>query len=208
VGLHNFSSSYILFRKNDMLLKKQLLYKKLILLTTLIVGSFYFGMSSNLVLNNLETSEVSIPKPDSVTVYLFFRIDCKICEYYTRDLEQLYERYKEDNISFVAVFPNFMDKPSEIERYCKKFGLPFGTKTDYSKRLTKKFKATVTPEVVVYNETKETILYQGRIDNTYYKLGRKRSVTTSSELATVLESHVNGEMMEVEFTQAVGCFIQ
>lgn len=191
-----------------MSLNKKTIYRKIILLTALVVGSFCISKSSTLIPTNLSTSEVSVPKPDSVTVYLFFRIDCKICEYYTRDLEKLYEQYKDDNISFVAVFPNFMDKPPAIERYCNKFGLPFGTKTDYSKRLTKKFKATVTPEVVVYNETKETILYQGRIDNTYFKLGRKRSVTTSSELATVLENQKKGERIEVAFAQAVGCFIQ
>lgn len=179
------------------------------LLTTLVVGSFCIGTSSTLMPPaTVPITELSVPEPDSVTVYLFFRIDCKICEYYTRDLEKLYEQYKEDNISFVAVFPNFMDKPPAIERYRQKFGIPFKAKTDYSKKLTKKFKATVTPEVVVYNETKETVLYQGRIDNTYYRLGRKRSVTTSSELATVLENHVNGEVIEVAFEQAVGCFIQ
>ena len=188
--------------------KRQSFYKKIILLTALVVGSYCIGKSSTLTQTNFSTSEVSVPKPDSVTVYLFFRIDCKICEYYTNDLEKLYEEYKEDNVSFVAVFPNFMDKPPAIERYREKFGLPFPAKTDYSKRLTKKFKATVTPEVVVYNEAKETILYQGRIDNTYYRLGRKRSVTTSSELATVLENHKKGNPIEVAFAQAVGCFIQ
>lgn len=174
----------------------------------MVVGSFCMGMNEMLASDRLLKTEITIPKPDSVTVYLFFRIDCKICEYYTNDLEKLYEEYKEEHISFVAVFPNFMDKPPAIERYRKKFGLPFPAKTDYSKRLTKKFKATVTPEVVVYNETQKAILYQGRIDNTYYRLGRKRSVTTSSELATVLANHKKGEAINVDFAQAVGCFIQ
>ena len=101
-----------------------------------------------------------------------------------------------------------MDKPPAIERYREKYSLPFPAKTDYFKKLTKRFKATVTPEVVVFNESKETILYQGRIDNTYYKLGRKRGVTTTSELATVLENHTNGEPVSIAFTKAVGCFIQ
>ncbi len=178
------------------------------LLTALVVGIFYAGIGSNLHFVDSPGPVTTIPQPDSVTVYLFFRIDCKICEYYTNDLEKLYKKYREDNVSFIAVFPNFMDKPPAIERYREKFGLPFPAKTDYSKRLTKKFKATVTPEVVVYNETKEIVLYQGRIDNTYYRLGRKRSVTTSSELATVLEKHSNGTPVDVAFTQAIGCFIQ
>jgi len=191
-----------------MLVKKQFLYKKLILLTALVVGSFYVGMSSTPLITSNLPSDAAAPNPDSVTVYLFFRIDCKICEYYTKDLEKLYDQYKKDKINFVAVFPNFMDKPKAIERYREKFGLSFGAKTDYYKKLTKKFKATVTPEVVVYNESNETVLYQGRIDNTYYRLGRKRGVTTSSELATVLENHKNRETIEVAFTKAVGCFIQ
>jgi len=109
----------------------------------MVVGSFCIGMNEMLASESLLKTETSVPKPDSVTVYLFFRIDCKICAYYTNDLEKLYEANKEDNISFVAVFPNFVDKSPSIERYREKFGLPFPAKTDYSKRLTKKFKATV-----------------------------------------------------------------
>lgn len=149
-----------------------------------------------------------VPKPDSVTVYLFFRIDCKICEYYTLDLQELYAAYNDDNTSFVAVFPNFMDKPEAITAYKEKYGLPFPTRTDYFKKLTNKFDAKVTPEVVVYNETKEAVIYQGRIDNTYYRLGRKRGVTTSAELETVLEELKKGIPVSVEDETAIGCFIQ
>lgn len=157
--------------------------------------------------NPLSDSE-GVPKPDSVTVYLFFRIDCKICEYYTLDLQKLYAAYNDKHTSFVAVFPNFMDKPKAIAIYKEKYGLPFPTKTDYFKKLTKKFEAKVTPEVVVFNETKETVIYQGRIDNTYYRLGRKRGVTTSSELETVLGQLKEGAAVTVENEVAIGCFIQ
>jgi len=148
------------------------------------------------------------PQPDSVTVYLFFRIDCKICEYYTLDLQKLYASHNDVHTSFVAVFPNFMDKPEAIAAYKEKYQLPFPTKTDYFKKLTKKFKATVTPEVVVFNETNAQVLYQGRIDNTYYRLGRKRGITTTSELQTVLEQWKSNGEVDVENMVAVGCFIQ
>lgn len=118
------------------------------------------------------------------------------------------ERYENEHTQFVAVFPNLRDKPDLIAAYKEKFDIPFRTKTDYFKTLTEKFGATVTPEVVVYNETKEEKIYQGRIDNTYYKLGRKRGVTTSKELEMVLEALKNGEEITVKSAPAIGCFLQ
>ena len=102
-------------------MKKKIFYEKLILLTALVVGSFSIGMSTPLLSSNLLTSEVSIPKPDSVTVYLFFRIDCKICEYYTRDLEKLYEQYKEDkgNLLSRLFFKSRPNAKNEKSWQCK-----------------------------------------------------------------------------------------
>ena len=67
--------------------------------------------------------------------------------------------------------------------------------------------ATVTPEVVVYNESKQQILYKGRIDNTYARIGQKRRITTTSELKDVLEAIKNNQAVLVSHTQPVGCLI-
>ena len=67
--------------------------------------------------------------------------------------------------------------------------------------------ATVTPEIVVYNHTQEVILYKGRIDNTYFRVGKKRTITTTSELEQVLDAIQKGASIPDLDAPAVGCFI-
>lgn len=67
--------------------------------------------------------------------------------------------------------------------------------------------ASVTPEVVVFNESKEKILYKGRIDDSYARVGKRKRVTSTSELKEVLEAIKNDQPIQVSNTTAVGCFI-
>ena len=70
-----------------------------------------------------------------------------------------------------------------------------------------RFGAKVTPEVVVFDKTNQQILYQGRIDNTYFRVGKRRAITTRTELDEVLQAIQADEKPAVENTTAVGCFI-
>ncbi len=132
--------------------------------------------------------------------------ECKITEYYCCELNRLYNEYEKD-IAFVGVFPNFTSKPSKIESFKNKHSLEFPLKTDYYKSLAKKFNAKVMPEVVVYNETKNIIIYQGRIDDAYVRVGKKKRVIQERDLEIVLKSIVNKTSITPYKTEAVGCFI-
>jgi thiol-disulfide isomerase/thioredoxin len=144
---------------------------------------------------------------DSTTVYIFMHHDCVITQNYTLLLQQLHETYASDQLAFVGVFPDFSSKPDDIEAFRQKYQIPFALKTDYFKTLTKELKATVTPEVVVYNHSTETIRYRGRIDNMYFRVGKKRTVVTTSELEDALKAIQNNEPIAVAKTTPVGCFI-
>ena len=111
-------------------------------------------------------------------------------------------------MKFVGVFPNFRSKKSNIQTYCDEFKFPFETRTDYFKTLTHKFGVTITPEVVVYNENKQEILYRGRIDNAYVSLGKRRQVITKHELRDALQVFKAGDLEPLSFTDAIGCFIE
>ena len=80
-------------------------------------------------------------------------------------------------------------------------------KTDYYHKKKEKFEATVTPEVVVYNESKGQLIYRGRIDDAYARVGKRKRITTTSELKNVLESIRNNQPIMVSNTRAIGCFI-
>jgi len=145
---------------------------------------------------------------DNIKVYIFLLEDCVISQYYTLPLRELHEKHASEEIEFIGVFPNRFSKPETIEQFKKDYEIPFELKYDYYQELAKKMGATVTPEVVVYNKVKEEVIYKGRIDNTYFRVGKRRQVTTTSELADVLEALRNNTPPSTESTVAIGCFIK
>jgi len=144
---------------------------------------------------------------DSITVYYFLGEDCKICQYYTPTMNELYFEYNSSDLSFVGLFPNHFSSPDSIDAFKLKYAIPFPLKKEFFLTKTKLFGVTVTPEVVVYNETTEEILYQGRIDNSYYKLGRRRQVITSHELRDVLNCIDDGRVIDIPEEVPIGCLI-
>ncbi len=143
---------------------------------------------------------------ERITAYLFLLDDCVICQSYSPKLNQLYAEYGEE-VNFVGVFPNFTSKPDKIDSFKVKYGIEFETRTDYWKKMVHKWGVEVTPEVVVYDEENEQIIYKGRIDNEFVGLGKRRKVVTTDELSEVLQSITSGDPGPFTFTDAVGCFI-
>lgn len=144
---------------------------------------------------------------DSITVYVFLQEDCVISQYYTLTLRELHERYADSQIQFLGVFSSLASHPEAMQAFKDKYEVPFAFKTDFYHVRKQRFGVTVTPEVVVYNETRSVILYQGRIDNTYTRVGKRRNVTTTAELRDALEAIRTHRAIEVPRTQPVGCFI-
>lgn len=144
---------------------------------------------------------------DSISVYIFMLDDCPICQSYAPKLTYLYEEYgKEYNINMV--FPNLSSKPDKISNFKEKFHITLPHKTDYFKSLAKKFDIKVTPEVVVYDHSSDTVVYKGRIDNEFEDLGRRRKIVTTNELEEVLVFLRKGENKIFPFTKAIGCFVE
>ena len=159
------------------------------------------------IATNTSKANESYSSSDSITVYVFLHESCVISQYYTLPLRKLHNEFASDKIQFIGLFPNFSSKPENIKAFKEKYNIPFALKTDYFKTKTEKFGATVTPEVVVFNETKNKILYKGRIDDAYARIGKKRRFTNTSELKDALNSIVNDEPILIAETNAVGCFI-
>lgn len=143
-----------------------------------------------------------------VTVYIFLNESCTVSQYYTVELKKLYSRFANNELHFIGVFPNSAQKEDKIKGFKAKYEIPFELRIDHFNQLVRKFQASITPEVVVYDHQSDTVIYQGRIDNTFYQVGRKRRVTSTSELEEVLESFASKDAIVFERTQAVGCIIQ
>ena len=139
------------------------------------------------------------------TLYLFLSDECVITQYYITTLNALVDEYGRE-VDMVAVFPNFSSKKKKIEAFYEKYKLNIPYKTDYYKKLSRSLGATVTPEAILLNSDGE-IIYQGRIDNSYVRIGKRRRVVTTSELSDAISALVKNEEIEVSRTEAIGCFI-
>lgn len=144
---------------------------------------------------------------DSISVYIFMHEACIISQHYTLQLGQMHEQYANQHLQFVGLFPDFSSKPNKIRAFQEKYSIPFELRQDYFHVKKELLGAEVMPEVIVYNETQQIILYKGRIDNTYARVGKKRRVTTTAELKDVLEAITHDRPIPIANTQAIGCFI-
>ena len=139
--------------------------------------------------NNLVKSDSS--PNDQFLVYFFLMEDCKICQNYVSEMNDLKDEFESDSIHFTAFFSNPSSSQSKINLFNQKYN----------------FKITVTPECLVYNLTKKKVLYQGRISDWYATIGKKRSKINQHDLRNALLSIKSGQIPLVQRTLAVGCLL-
>ncbi|MDZ4682139.1 MAG: redoxin family protein [Saprospiraceae bacterium] len=144
---------------------------------------------------------------DSITVYLFLREDCVICQQYTPQLERLAAECGGKGVHFFGVFPNASSSPELIAEFAEKYGLTFPLETDPDQTLTHRFGVTITPEVVVYDHRLGQVLYTGRIDDRYVKVGKRRRHVQTSELEDALKAIRSGQPVAIREAPATGCLI-
>lgn len=141
------------------------------------------------------------------TVYFFLLDECKICKEYGPELNDFHDEYGSDQIQFVGVFPNFASKKENIDNFKEKYNINFELKTDYFKKLSKKLDAQVLPEVFVYDNENDTVIYRGRIDDRYVSIAQRRRIIKQFDLKEVLHNISQGKEINSYRTEAVGCLI-
>jgi peroxiredoxin len=111
-------------------------------------------------------------------------------------------------VEFVGVFPNENSSNAKtIAKFKEKYKLPFDLVLDEGRKLTKTWKATRTPEVFLIRKSNQTLLYHGKIDNSFESIGRRRTVVTEHYLKNALQDVLQGKTTNPSENQAVGCFL-
>ena len=148
------------------------------------------------------------PAAPRAVVYIFLADTCPISQHATLAMRELYFRYSSQGIGFGGVFPSASTTDADIAAFSKSYRMPFVLGHDADHRLTRRLKVRVTPEVVVLAADEHTVLYQGRLDDAFARLGQRRAVVQHHELADALAAVVAGRPVAVPRTESVGCFIE
>lgn len=144
---------------------------------------------------------------DSISVNFFLLDECRISQNISGEINHVSNQFSQETFSYNYYFPNKSSTPEKIETFLKDYKLRSTYHIDYDKVKTEFYGATIAPEVVVYDEKNDKLLYRGRIDNSFDKVGSRRRVITSRDLRDVLAAIVSQQEIETKETQAIGCFI-
>ena len=139
-------------------------------------------------------------------VIVFTTVDCPIANAYWPELRSIANdaRGLEVRFFFVHVDP---DVDAEVARtHARDYACPGTILLDPRHELVAALGVTITPEVVVVLPGGR-VAYQGRIDNLYGDLGRKRLSATTHELRDVLDQIRHGTSVTVPWEKAVGCYV-
>jgi len=151
--------------------------------------------------------QVNPKKATKVQVSVFLSTECPISQRYIPRLRELYQEFSGKNISFAAYFPLSTDDYRALGRFWRDYPLPFPTKPDPNQQIARRFRASITPEVVV-QDVSGTVVYQGAIDDWFVALGKHRPEPTQHYLRNALSALLNNQPVVPARTEAVGCFIE
>lgn len=145
---------------------------------------------------------------ENYTVVYFLSETCPICQNQSKSINQLHSTYQKLGLKTIAYFPNIsLTNTSSISEFKKKYQLGFPVYLDINQFFTKKFQAKVTPQVFLVNNETNEILYKGKIDNSYERVGKRRQRITEFYLDNVLKSIINNEKITLNYTEPIGCII-
>ena len=144
---------------------------------------------------------------DHITVNFFLLDECRISQSITGEINHVQETFDRPNFTFVGYFPSAASTPAKINAFRRDYRLSLPLLPDSEQTQTRRYGATIAPQVVVYDEKNERVLYSGRIDNSYARVGQRRRVITAYDLREVLTAITHQRPIETPVTQAVGCVL-
>jgi hypothetical protein len=147
----------------------------------------------------------------SPTVFVFLSVDCPISNLNAPTLQKLQAEFGPRGIAFVAVYPDTTVAASAARDHLADHSLAMPMRLDPDRTLTHECGATVTPEVVVFLPRAgkpALMIYRGRIDDRFPKLGQDRREPKENDLRDLLTAIADGRPPAPRTTRAVGCYIE
>ncbi len=159
-------------------------------------------------LKNTKGETVSLVdiKKHKASVFVLLSPECPLSQNYTLILHNLERKFRSKNIKFYIIIPGSDFSFEEITDFEKQYNVTATVLLDNKYLLTKALAATVTPEAIIADQEGKKI-YQGKIDNWAFALGKKRQVITEYYVEDALYAHLENQPITTKQTTPVGCFI-
>lgn len=153
-------------------------------------------------------SIVSQEYSDSISINLFLLDECRISQKMSSYINDIYTDYQDENqFYFQAYFPNKSTSTIKASEFMKEYNINIPYKMDHEKDRSKVLGATTLPQVIIKDEKYQSIIYSGRINNLFNRIGSRRRVITSHDLVDALQSIKHERTIENPNTKSIGCII-
>lgn len=166
-----------------------------------------FNNTSSFVLLNIEqhkSARVNInDKP--LSLFVFLSPECPLCQNYTKTLNQLHEKFKQQ-VNIFGIVPGSAYTVKDVAAFKNKYNINFSLFIDDKQNLTHYLKATVTPQVVLLNN-KGSLVYTGAIDDWVQALGKKRLRVSTHYVEDAIVQSLQPEIVKIRKTNPIGCKI-
>jgi thiol-disulfide isomerase/thioredoxin len=139
-------------------------------------------------------------------VLIFLSTECPICNRYAPEIQRLALTFRAKGIEFFTVYPNEEDTPARVAQHVRDYAYTTIPLLDPAHQLVRHTQATVTPEAIVLT-TGGPIVYKGRIDDRFPRLGVEKPEPTQLDLRDALNQIVETRPVSNHGAPAVGCYI-
>jgi len=143
-------------------------------------------------------------KKNQLNIFIFMDHDCPISQKYAQVVNEMEEKYKRSAVAMYSIFP--YQSAHDVEIFSNKYKFKFPCLLDGQGEMSKILGATIIPEVFLIDK-QGFLIYQGKIDNWIYELGRYRQEITEHYLEDAITAYSQGNEVAVKKTEAIGCLI-
>jgi hypothetical protein len=162
----------------------------------------------NVMVENLsgEWVEAFPNKNAKAYLYFFVSVDCPICNSYVPEYNRLQAEYASKGVITRLVYPNADETIEAIRQHSREFNVQPEQVWDPNHTLVKAAGVTITPEAAIFVPG-SGVVYRGRIDNRFARLGVTRPEATEHDLRQALNALLEGRPILKIQQKGVGCSI-
>jgi mono/diheme cytochrome c family protein len=139
-------------------------------------------------------------------VAVFLSPECPISNQYIPELNRIYGA-RGEGVEFYGVVVDPALTREQVAKYAADFKLEFPLLFDPAGVLAAVCRPTHVPQAFVFDH-QGALVYQGRIDDQFASVGRRRERASQHNLREAIEAAVAGRTPEVRQADAVGCRIE
>jgi thiol-disulfide isomerase/thioredoxin len=140
-------------------------------------------------------------------VLVFVTPDCPVANQFAPEIGRLARSYEEKGVPFLLVHVDPAVTPEKARDHAREYGLDLPILIDREHALVSRVGPQVTPEAAVIAPGGR-VVYCGRIDDRFGKLGRQRPEPNSRDLRDALEDVLAGRPVAHPRAEAIGCPIE